>query len=265
MEELETNQVESDAIEPSSEAQDLPEKENISPDAAKAAGGEQPDQDDQKTPFHKHPRWIERDNELKAEREARQALEQRYSQLESQIKSLSEPKAPAAPDKRAAMIERLKGIDPEFAEFISELAPREDVKQVQERYQQMEQQAFVQRAVGTIKELHTKNNVSPELQARYEKELDIAYRTGQIRNMDDVQKTYKAVHEDYSKMLESIKRAERESYVAAKKADTKLPSSQPKGKAAPNAAKGEWSKDPAEARNQLISQVLKRARASDSL
>ncbi len=257
-------QINSDANEPSSEAQDSQSGSEKAP-AELSTGEKSTNNSPKELPFHEHPRWKEVLEERNTAREQTKRLEQSYQQLQDRINQMSAPKAAPEADKRSAMIERLKGIDPEFADFVSGLAPSQELNELRQWRQQMEQKTFITSAVGTIKDLHSKNNVSPELQAKYERELDLEYRSGRIKSMDDVNAAYKQVHEGYNALLENIKRAERESYLKEKTKASNTPSSQPKGKPVQAGQKSDWSKDPAEARKQLIQKVIKQARASDSI
>lgn len=225
---------------------------------AKPEANKQPD-----APFHEHPRFRELVEQKNQYAEMVKRLETQQKAMEARFKSMEETSKPKVEDP---LLKRLKDIDPEFGERFEKLSSQErELQELRDWRNQMQEQQFVSSALSEIRGLHSKNNVSPELQAKYEKELDFAYRSGQIRSLDDVKATYKAVHEDYSKLLDSVKRSERESYVATKKKDGAIPASQPKGKPAGNTKGPEFSKDPTIARQELIKRILSASKEDNSL
>lgn len=253
-------QIESDvSSEPSSEA----------PESATNSSPEKPETSTQTDtqhsgPFHTHPRWIERDNELKAEREARQELDKRYKELDARFQQFSAPKPAAPADKYAALKERLKGIDPEFASFLDEFAPKQSIEDLRAAEQTRELNALKRTADETIARLHTENKISPELQSRYQRDIEAKIRMNPNVRLDELPRIYKEVHEDNTKFLESIRRAEREAYLATKKADAKTPPSQPAGKKA-GTSNSEFTGNKEQDRATLIKSVLKQTKASESL
>jgi hypothetical protein len=183
-------------------------------------------------PFHEHPRWIERQNELNAERQARAELERRVAEMQRRFEESQKPKStqPDFKEISAKMQERLKGIDPEYQQYMSlleqqALAAREELAQFRE-------EQFVNRAVSRFDELNKQNSVPKEAEALYKAQLDQAYSQGRIRNLQDLENVYKSIHEPFMKMLESREKAYLEKYTTAKKADATKPAAQPKGKAA---------------------------------
>lgn len=246
--------IESDVqAEPSSEVQETSPETSATESQETAAKEQQPSEN---VPFHKHPRWIERDNELKAEREARTQLERRYAEMESRIKELSTPKPQAQED---ILIKELKEIRPEFGERFEKLWTKlSSVDKMEQELQGLRQQQFLNQAVSTVTKLHTENKVSPELQELYNDQLDTMYRSGQLKSVEDISRAYKAVHDRYTKFIDGVKRAEREAYVSSKKQDASVPTSQPKGKAVPTSKGFEFSKNPEEAKAQLVKRILER-------
>jgi hypothetical protein len=247
-------------IEASPEPQESSEKPTETAEAAAPKETKPESTNEDNTPFHKHPRWIERDQELKAEREARRQLEQRYQDMERRIQEVSQPKGP---DKRSAMLERLKGIDPEFAEFVSGLAPQKELEDLRQWKQQYDAQQARQQVNTTIASLHSQNKVSEDLQPRYQLALEAKIRANPNARLEDLPSLYKEVHEDYSKWIDSIKRAERAAYTEAKKADAKIPASTSKGtQVSQNKPKSEWAKDKQEALSQVVQRTLAKRNAS---
>ena len=223
MEELEQSSVESTTSDVSSEsssetpASTAPQQEQPQPDSSAA-----------NIPFHQHPRWIERDNELKAERAARQQLEQRYAQIESKFAEMQ--KASAGPDERTELLKRLEGIDPAFGKLISELVttPKE-LQELKAWKQEYEAQQTRTQAVSTVNSLHEQNKVDGELKDIINETLVAMDAQGKIKGVEDLPRAYKEVHERFSRYIDSVKRGVTASYVAEKKTDGKVPTSQPKG------------------------------------
>jgi hypothetical protein len=179
------------------------------------------------TPFHEHPRFKELVEQKNSALKAQQDLAERYAQMEARLTELSRPKTPSQED---ALIARLKGIDPEFAERIEKMSKiLPNVEQMQTELSEYKKQQVISQAVNQINSLHESNKVSPELKTFINNEFDRMYALGQLKDLSKVGDTYKAVHDTFKKYEESVRRAERESYVKAKGKDSKIPSSQPKG------------------------------------
>lgn len=214
------------------------------------------------TPFHEHPRFrelVEQKNQALA---AQKALEQRYSELEDRLKTITAPKN----EQKDELIEHLKTIDPRFAERIDQLSrTTSTISQLQQKLEAMERQQTVQTALSKINQLHEANKVSPEIKQFINNELDRQYMTGKV-NLGNLEEHYKAIHEGFKKFEEAIKRSTLEGYVPSKKADAKIPASQPKGTPAKQGPKKpQFSKDPEVARQQIVSRYLKlKAEESDS-
>lgn len=262
-EELEGTELETTSDASAESSSETPSKETPETEASteESAAGIKTDN----TPFHEHPRFKELVEQKNQALSAQKALEEKYAQMEAQFKKITEsPKSTEA--KTDAIIERLRGIDPEFAarmEQLSKALPQ--VEQMQQRLQAYERQQEVQQAVGTINSLHEQNKVSPELKTFINNELDRLYMQGKLRG-PDVPAAYKAIYDQYSRFVDGIKRTERESYVASKKADSKAPTSQPKGAPARQGnQKPQFSKDPEIARQQVVSRYLKQAKAESDI
>jgi hypothetical protein len=210
-------------------------------------------------PFHEHPRWIERQNELVAERQARQALESRVAEMQRALQESSKPK-PQDP-----MYERLKGIDPEFADYMQGLKTRaEKAEALEARLEQFERQQFTNSAKSTFNELNTKNNVPAELASLYEQQLEAAYARGEFKDIDGLKQAYDKIHDNFNKLLSAREKQAIEKYTTAKKQDASKPGAQPKGQPA-GVNKGKISSDPYEARQQLVQAAVKQLRAEREL
>jgi deoxyribodipyrimidine photolyase len=86
----------------------------------------------------------------------------------------------------------------------------------------------VQASVAKINGWHESNKVPNEIKAAINNQLDVLYMTGKL-NPQNLEAEYKKAYEPYKAFLENVKREALKSYVPDKKADAKLPPSQPKG------------------------------------
>lgn len=211
---------------------------------------------DSTTPFHEHPRFKELVEQKNSALAAQKQYEQRIAQMETQLKSFSDGQL--SKKQEDALISRLKGIDPEFGERIEKFnSALPSIEALQNKIQAMEKQQFQEKAVSQVTSLHNEYKVSKEMQEFYNAQLILAEQNGKIKGLDDIASNYKQIHETFSKLLDSVKRTERESYAKAKKEDVKAPTSQPKGKPALPTKEHKFSKDKEAARAEVVSRYLK--------
>lgn len=213
-------------------------------------------------PFHEHPRWKEVMEERNSERQARAQLEQRLAEMQRQLQESMKPKSdkPDFNEVRTKMGERLKGIDPEFQSYMSML--EEQAMSAKQELQAFREEQFVNRAVSRFEELTKKDSVPQEMAGLYRAQLDLAYREGKIRSLEDLENTYKSIHEPLSKMIETREKAYLEKYAAEKKSASAKPATQPKGRAAaPSQAPKTFANDQ-ERRASLIKEAVTQLRAS---
>lgn len=209
-------------------------------------------------PFHEHPRWKEVMEERNAERQRAQALEQRIAEMQRQFMESQKPKAV----ERDPMYERLKGIDPEFAEYLNDVRSQAlSAKELREELNNMKQEQFVNSALGKFDELTKANNVSPELANLYKSNIDLMYREGKIKTLGDLEKAYTELHGSTSKYLQAQERSIIEKYTSSKKADAKAPAAQSKGRAPSQSKSVEFSKNPQEAKAQLVKHIANSLKA----
>lgn len=215
-------------------------------------------QQQKEVPFHEHPRWKEVMEERNAERQARQTLEQQIASMQRQLQESLKPKT----EVQDPMYERLKGIDPEFADYMKSLKDQASLtKQLQEELSGMRQEQFVSSAMAKFEDLNKANGVSPEIANLYFSKLDLGVRTGEIRDLKGLEQAYNALHTSTKKFMEAQERSIIEKYTASKKADASKPAGQAKAKAPSQNAKVDFSKDPAEAKAQLIKHIASNLRA----
>lgn len=243
------------------ESSEAPESNSAqqAPEQDVSAEQKQTSASEDQLPFHEHPRFKELVEQKNRAMEQSKALEERYAQLESQLRQMQQTNQPKKEEN--PLYSRLKGIDPEFGgEFekvASSLKELQELKQWKTEFEQNQQRNA---AVATVKSLHEQNKVSPELRSIYESQLELAYARNPQAFLKDIQGQYKAVHESMMKVFEARDRAARESYVSSKKADASIPSPS-KGKNITSSKEFKYSDDPAEARQQLVKRTLELMRA----
>lgn len=212
---------------------------------------------EEQTPFHLHPRWKEMVEQKNEALGYAQNLAQKYKELEQRLNKMSEPQI------KDEVYEQIKAADPRVADYLKETRDKAlKVDELMAQLQESREEQFRSQAVSNINSLHSENKVAQELQPLYNRLLDNAYRSGEIKSEADVKQAYKSIHEMFSKTMESVKRAEREAYVKTKQSDAKAPSAMPPGKAVSHAKPPEFSKDPAQAKAQLIQRVLSLSKQS---
>lgn len=193
------------------------------------------EQEEEHVPFHKHPRFtelIDQNRTYKSELDQyKGALEMMQRELQA---SRQAPKAESKPQesKHKQLIEQLKAVNPEFAAFQEEMlqnleeAKKESAlaKEVQKRLENYEQREFQTSAVSKLNSLYEQNNVPETLRKRYDREVRaLAYETesqGKKLGLQDVEKLFKSVHDEYTPFIESLKRETLKGYVQSKKGDS---------------------------------------------
>lgn len=211
----------------------------------------------------KHPRFKELIEQKNQYSRQAQDYERRLAEMQKRIEDMSKPKQEDPEQvERQQLLDRLKGIDPVFAKnYEKALQAAKQVEELTQWKQQYETQQFQQAAVNTVNSLHETNKLSPEIRELYNAQLIAAERAGQIRSVEDVKNVYNQIHSQMTKMFEARDRQLRESYVADKKKDASVPTATSKGKAVnPNAPK-QYSKDPREARSQMVAEILAETKA----
>lgn len=209
------------------------------------------------TPFHEHPRFKEIIEEKNRFAEQLKAYERRFQELEQRSQQSNESKT-----KEDKLLARLKEIDPEFGGRFEEMyAKVQQVDQLAQWKQAQEVQSTQQAAQTQLDTLYTKNNIPEDLRDMYRANIvDLARSSG--AKVGDLPKLFEQVHGRFNKYLEGVRRTDRESYVTGKKTDSKAPAPAPRGPAPKaNTQKSEWSKNPDEMRQQLVSKVLKNLRS----
>ncbi len=233
---------------------------NPSPQEQQGAQETAPQQKDTEkyVPYDRFQEVIAQKNQ---EAQLARELSNKYAQLEGRFQEIQ---ARLTPKQEDALLVEMKKHNPEFAsrfeQMTTKLAKFDELeKRLQsydDRFQQGDMQSFKKDAVSTIQALHSENKVTPELVNLYNSQLDLRYRSGELKNIDDVRSAYKQVHDTYTKLIDGITRSTTQKYAQVKKEDTKAPTSQSKGKPAVAKGKDEWAKDPEAARAQIVKKYL---------
>lgn len=214
-----------------------------------------------------HPRFKELVDQKNQALQQQRTSEQKYYQLEARLNALNQPQTQAQKDD---LIEDLKKVDPRLADRLEKATGYESqIKELVKRLEGFEKkdservtQQTIQTAVSRINQMHESNKVSTEMKQFINAQLDLGYMQGKL-NLQNLDQTYKETYDNFKKYEDAIKRAERESYVKAKKEDANVPASQPKGTPAKSAPKKQtWSKDSEVAKAQIVSRYLKQQAAN---
>ena len=218
----------------------------------------------QPVPFHEDPKvqdYIQRQTE-KQMRELQRTYDMQLQQLKSQFEQQSRP----TQTKEDALLARLKGIDPEFGDRFAKLdTAAQKLEQFEQWQKQQEARQSYDRAMNEVSRLHSENNVPDELKPFYNARIQELASSDPSLSLNDLPEIYKQVHDQFVDVVNTIRREERSSYVTEKQKVAKAPTSQAKGQPVTPGKKPQFSKDPVEARNQLIQRVLKTARSENDI
>lgn len=203
-------------------------------------------QSEDNTPFHKHPRWQEMMERSRAAEERNSQYERQMEQyqrqlgeMEKRFQSFNQPQKPANP-----FVEKLKEIDPRYGEWAESMESRASkAEQLENDLKQLRYERLVEKYESSVDRLHNDLKTPAEVRELVKSRLDALAQTGQV-NLQNLQQAYKAEAEKYTKLVDQIRRAERESYTKAKAADTQAPTAAPKGAPVPNRnQKGQFTGD----------------------
>jgi uncharacterized protein with von Willebrand factor type A (vWA) domain len=229
---------------------------------SQSAAPEQKSEDN--VPFHMHPRFRELVDERNQFKEQNKAFENQLAELQKQLQSLKPPQQP----QKDALMERLKGIDPEFADRFGKLNEVDSLKQDLAEFKQWKEnlarQEVVSKAENLASKFYEENKVPAELRKIYEVQWRDAARQDTRIGLNDLPKVLKSIHDDMSKLFENVKRETTKEYVASKKTDASKPSSQPKGQPV-KTGKQKYSENPNEAKAQMVKNILAEIRADQDI
>lgn len=168
-------------------------------------------------PFHEHPRFKELIEERNQERQERARLAQQIQQMQAALQKQTQPNAQKS--KQDQLLERLQGIDPEFAEFQKGLNEKLSVaEQVQKELQEMRTQRESEQALSQFDKLCSDNKVADKDKFLYQ-QIVANMANANNSKVSELPNLFKQAHEQLSKYLGERDRANRESYVADKTKD----------------------------------------------
>lgn len=224
-----------------------------------SAPAEQPKQSE--PPFGEHPRFkelIQQKNELSTRL---QDMERSFKELQGKVDQSNKPVAAAS--KEAALISRLKGIDPEFGTWAEQQeALKAQLAEFTQWRQQSEARTTQEAVASGLEKLHSEYKVPEGAKNIYQAMIREQATLNPQLGLKDLPTVYKQVHETVSKLLEAQKRDALASYSKEKAVDSKMPPAS-KVQAAPSKpgaskqAAAKYSSDPTEARAQVVSNALK--------
>lgn len=215
-------------------------------------------------PFHLHPRFQELVSQRNEEREARRELQRQMQDMSDQMRALQKSEQPKSP----AIKDRLKGIDPEFADYVSRVEKVDTIeKELQELRNfrnQIEARTAQQQTETFITKFYSDNKVPDERQELYQALLMKTANENKNLRDSDLPDVMKSIHEKLNKTFQSLERQTTQKYVENKSQSAAKPTSQPKGQPV-KSGKMEYSKNPGEARQQLVQQILQQTKASKEI
>lgn len=203
-------------------------------------------QTDDNVPFHKHPRWQEMMERSRIAEERNTQYQQQMEQyqrqsaeMERRFQALSQPQKQANP-----FVEKLKEIDPRYGEWAESMETRAaKAEQLENTLKQMQYESLVAKYESSVDRLHNDNKTSPEVRELVKSRLDAMAQAGHV-NLQNLQQVYKAEVDRYNKVLDQVRRSERESYTKAKATDSQAPAATPKGAPVPSRnTKGQFTGD----------------------
>lgn len=224
------------------EGSSSPESSSSESTQSEASTQEAASKSQDNTPFHEHPRFRELVEE-------KNTYKSKYSDLENQFKSMSAQLAEMQKGKQQTnqpsydqILNRLKEIDPEFAQFQSALHQelqavpqlKSELEQFRQWKNEMELEQLRTQAESTLDSLYKEKNVPEELRSLYRSNIEnLVYRNDKA-TLNDLKEYFNQTHEGLSKFFESRDRQKLSSYQTGKKKD-QVPASQTGGQ--PPAAK----------------------------
>lgn len=215
-----------------------------------------------KSPTEKYVPYDRFNEVIQQKNEHAKALEEQRKQFADLQAKFSEFSRPKEAPKANPLIERLKGIDPEFGKWAeSQEKSRAELEELRSWKSQSEQQRTAAEVSSSVEKLHTEYKVPAEARELYTDLLrSHAARieaTGKVLGLQDLPNLYKQVHDSLGK----LNRTNLATYTQAKKVDATVPA-QTKGpapKVAP--AKMKFSNNKDEARSQIVKAALEQFRA----
>lgn len=219
---------------------------------------------EENTPFHEHPRWkelIEQKNQFASQAEE---FKRQISEMNKRFEEMNKPQNTAPKIDEQKLLGRLKDIDPEFGQYMEML--QNQLKESQTWRQNAEMNQVQSQAATQLQSLHKEHKVPNELQELYQARIKEIAQSNPNLGLKDLPNVYRQVHDQMNKFLDGYKRQQISEYTKSKKTDSSVPATTQRGNNAPKASgkKFEYSKDPMEARSQMVKRIISQIRDSDN-
>lgn len=261
--ETEDQSVESEEV--SSEPQESSQEQESAP-AEKPEAEAQPNESERALNFgnlNEHPRFkelIEQKNQYAAQM---QQYERALQQMQAKLGEFETAKQPKKADP---LLDRLKGIDPEFGSKFEELTKaQEEIKQFKEWKAQQETERVKEQYNSGLDKLLAESKVSADQRELYDAMIRTAATNDPRIGLQDLPAVFKSVHEKVSGFIKSQERAAKASYVVDKAKDSKVPTAQPKGKVPGQPTKAKLPMDREEALAQIARNAVRSLKADSDI
>lgn len=205
-----------------------PEQASSEPTQSEASSQEAASTKQDNTPFHEHPRFRELVEEKNTYKTKYSELEQQFRAMGTQLAEMQKgsQKQQSQPSYEQ-ILNRLKEIDPEFAQFQTalhqELQSVPQLKSELEQFKQwrhdMEVETLRTQAESTLDNLYKENNVPDELKDWYRSRIENMVYHNDKATLNDLKSYFKQTHENISKFIEDRDRKKLSSYQIDKKKD----------------------------------------------
>lgn len=192
-------------------------------------------------------------NEAKNEFQKRlEAQERQLRDFQSRFEQSSQSKAVS---KEQALLERLKGIDPEFGSWAEKQeAAAKELAELKEWRAQAQREQQINVAKSTVEKLQSELKVDASLHSLYLNNI-------QMGSPEQIAARYKELHTNTMKYIDSVTRSGLAEYGQSKKQDASAPTPAKVAAVKSAPAKREYPSDPEELRSQIIKNAIKGARS----
>lgn len=209
-------------------------------------------EDEQYVPYSRFQEVIQQKNEFLQRLEN---TDKKYAEMQRQFSEMQKPKE--APQQNP-LLARLKGIDPEFGAWAEQQeAARQELSELRAWRAQTTTSQTQADVNSTLGKLHTEHKVPDGLQSAYRAMVMEKAMSDRSLTTADLPRVYKEIHSTMSKFLQTQERDALGKYVQGKKSDSAAPTMPQKGPAPKQAPKKfEYSKDPEEARRQVVARAM---------
>lgn len=225
----------------------------------------------QETPFHEHPRFRELVEEKNTYKTKYSDLERQFQEMSAQFAEMQKASQQKQTNNNNQpsydqILNRLKDIDPEFAQFQSALHQelqavpqlKSELEQFREWKYNMEVEQLRTQAESTLESLYKENNVPDELKNLYRSNIENLVYKNDKATLNDLKDYFKQTHEGLSKFFEDRDRKKLSSYQTEKKKD-QVPATQTGGQA-PSAKKADAKPMSMEEKIRLVAEGLRQGK-----